>query len=99
MKLIIDNKEYFLNVEKAIEFGALVEPKKYNIEMTASEVETLFFVLSRIGGDPKETPRGHIDNFLKKLNNLKLPATKMHYSFKLESADGNNSSLYFEKIS
>jgi len=90
MKLMIDNKEYFLNVEKAIEFGALVEPKKYNVEMTASEVETLFFVLSRIGGDPKETPRGHCNNLLKKLTDLKLPATKMHHSFKLNPHPSNS---------
>lgn len=53
-------------------------PKIVNLSLTKVEAETLFSLLSFVGGDPKKTARGHIDSIAQKLRLLDIDYHPVH---------------------
>ena len=97
-----ENEQYELNVKKAIQTGILTPIKKFNVELSVAEVQTLYKILGHIGGCPNETPRKHSSSVYDKvyeiINNNNLDFHTATAGFKLDN-EGANNALYFKKIS
>lgn len=69
MKITIENKEYNLDIQRAITAGVLRERKNFTVSLTENEVAVLLAVLDRVGGAP-EGPRGFANSASAKLRLL-----------------------------
>lgn len=84
MNILINNKSFILNTQRAIELGVLIEEKKYTVELTSQEVETLRLLCRRVGGLAATTPRGFTDSVLKKLPLVELSPLVNFNDFTIE---------------
>ena len=94
MKIKHNNKDYELNVEKAIKDGYLKEIKYVNLQLSQDEVAVLYCILGHIGGPPSGT-RGCVDSTREKIENLfgdAEPYTDLDLTF-----TNNNGAIYFER--
>lgn len=97
------NEIYELNAEQAIKLGVLKPAKKFSVELTVAEIQTLHKILQHIGGDPS-SPRQHIDLVFGKIyklyniafdNDLDSNDAVRGYDLKHQ---GTGNSLYFTKV-
>lgn len=97
-----ENEQYELNVKKAIDTGILTPIKKFNVELSVAELQTLYMILGNIGGCPTETPRKHSSSVYNKvydiIDNNDLYFHSATEGFKLDN-EGSSNVLYFKKIS
>ena len=95
MKIKIDNKEYALDTNRAVELGVLREVKPIVLTLTEQQAEALLRVLGKVGGCPDSTPRSHIHYVWHFLHNLNLPETEISKKFNLDTMDNG---LYYVPI-
>ena len=98
-----ENEQYELNIKKAIQTGILTPTKKFNVDLSAEEIEVLKFIMGRIGGDPDTTPRKYVNSMYKKVCNI-IDDNGLNYhnvtsGFEFDNQGGASNSLYFKKIS
>ena len=97
-----ENKQYELNIKKAIQTGILTPIKKFNLELSVAELQTLYKILYCIGGDPATTPRKYANSMFNKvydiIENNGLSCHTATEGFKLDN-EGANNALHFKKVS
>ncbi len=75
MNIKHNNKDYILNVKRAIELGVLKEPQVFKVELNGDELAALMKVTNHVGGNPKGI-RGAIDTFRVKIKDLPYSTNK-----------------------
>ncbi len=90
MQITIQDKQYILDVNRAIQQGALREKKDRTITFTEDEVAVLKTVLDYVGGSP-DGARGCANSAAKKLRE----SGPVQCQFSLEITRANSGGIFF----
>lgn len=57
----------------SVQFAYRIKPKQYEVTLSQEEVEVIWALLRKVGGNPNNTARKHSDKVYNKLQNLLTP--------------------------
>ena len=96
MTIRLDNKQYVLDVDKALKSGVLTRVMERKLDLTEHEAAVLHFVLQRVGGPP-DGQRGHVNRILSRLEAQGTPIPDTPIVLGPGITKGNTfNSIYFE---